>query len=992
MNNQENKPHQLSLTIQSAIQGKAAKYCGLILKNPHRNTFQIGGSFRSIVEQVIPEFIVAAGTPKAQTPVFLPYSLKPVDKLLAAPKPTVPGTTEYKRSRAHDKYHFLVLDFDGTGDGDDKEITPAVFHQLLKAKGWSHWLYTTTSHDPVQGINRFRVLIPMKEGLNFTSIRDRKKTLKRYFDQMVEQAGYVSTLDRSSFSENQGFHLPQQKSQNLLFDGSPLDLMRFGKDPVTPNAPITDWNEQAEAFFAGQRVETALKWKLDARRRDEQLFNLALELTRLHGRPSEVKASLEGVIRSRISDPHKQAEHLGKVEGKVQYARTYIAKKSGFAPIPSEFVRADFVPLEQAQQAIVDHLTYNDGSILLNVTPGAGKTRNAIEWAAEQVKTRNEIIGYAVKSCSDADEVADRFKANGVIDVRVIQPRMPSNCANFTTYEAKRKGDDADRRGAGTVDQERGATIYCKSHCPVGKAGRCEYSNQTANLEKGSAVLIYKHAHLFDGKNGVKDRGFGRLDTLLIDEEILSTYSNDLKDSMSLEMLIDQVPQGSTLWRELFDSEIQTPAALNHLLNKSKHRATSKLIKDQLKRSGFDMLRHLADCIEQGKGSNGLYVYGDRLHYVRKPSFAPGLKQSARVIFLDGTGDVEILRAITGRNNLVEKRVDVDVPESVEVIQALKDGYSFSKSWYAGRPGMAEVVSRWCSDNDTFEMTNKDNADGESVYLYNQRGKNDLEQVKALAVTLTPNIPEIELETITRSVWRDSPEAISMDKDTTLEIGRGRGLAVNVFSKKQVFVDQRVRRLRDQMTKAEILQAAHRSRAIRRDSGSPLQLYIFSNEILPLTVTKVVGIDDLGLVIPNGKSKGLNKVISAADLKRLQAVDAVDDEPEQGKPVPEVDPDVVEVTEVAAVSYNDQKSMNALTRFAEAVKAGVEQSPDGFLKWKQGDVIKATGGKVTRDQWLNQFNKVEQLTEFGLTIVEQRIKHKGRWKVINAVRLIDVAA
>ncbi|WP_412500765.1 hypothetical protein [Shewanella chilikensis] len=984
----ENNPHQLSLTIQTGIQGKAAKYCGLILEpdSPHRNTFTLSGGFRSIVEQVIPAFIVAAGTPKAQTPVFLPYSLKAVDKLLTNPKPTVPGTTEYKRSRAHDKYHFVVLDFDGTGDLD-KEITPAVFHQLLKGLSWSHWLYTTTSHDPVQGVNRFRVLIPMKEGLNFTSIRDRKKTLKGYFDQMVEQAGYVSTLDRSSFSENQGFHLPQQGSQNLLFEGSPLDLMRFGKDPVTPNAPITDWNEQAEAFFAGQRVQTALKWKLDAGRRDEQLFNLALELTRLHGRPSEVKASLESVIRSRISDDHKQAEHLGKVEGKVQYARTYITKKSGFAPIPSAFVRADFVPLEQAQQAIVDHLTDNDDSMLLNVTPGAGKTRNAIEWASNEATQKGKVIGYAVKSCSDADEVAEKFKANGVIDVRVIQPRMPSNCPNFTTYEAKRKGDDADRRGAGTVDQERGATIYCKSHCAVGKAGRCEYSNQTANLENGSVVLIYKHAHLFDGKNGVKDQGFARLDTLLIDEEILSTYSNDLKDSMSLEMLIDQVPQGSTIWRELFDSEIQTPAALNHLLNKSKYRATSKLIKDQLKRSGFDMLRHLADCIEEDKGSNGLYVYGDRLNYVRKPSFAPSLKQS-RVIFLDGTGDVEILRAITGLE-LVERRVDVDIPESVEVIQALKDGYSFSKSWYAGRPGMAEVVSRWCSDNDIFEMTNKDNADGESVYLYNQRGKNELEQVKALAVTLTPNIPEIELETIARSVWRDSPEAISMDKDTTLEIGRGRGLAVNVFSKKQVFVDQRVRRLRDQMTKAEILQAAHRSRAIRRDSGSLLKLYIFSNEILPLTVAQVVGIDDLGLVIPNGKSKGLNKVISAADLKRLQAVD---DEPEQGKPVPEVDPDVVEATEVAAVSYNDQKSMNALTRFAEAVKAGIEQSPDGFLKWKQGDVIKATGGKVTRDQWLNQFNKVEQLTEFGLTIVEQRIKHKGRWKVINAVRLIDVAA
>ncbi|MBO2600012.1 hypothetical protein [Shewanella algae] len=955
----ENNPHQLSLTIQTGIQGKPAKYVGLILKNPHRNTFTIsGGSFRSIVEQVIPKFIVAAGTPKAQTPVFLPYSLKAVDKLLVAPKPTVPGTTEYKRSRAHDKYHFLVLDFDGTGDLD-KEITPAVFHQLLKAKGWSHWLYTTTSHDPVQGVNRFRVLLPMKEGLNFTSIRDRKKTLKRYFDQMVTQAGYVSTLDRSSFSENQGFHLPQKGSQNLLFDGSPLDLMRFGKDPAVASLPDTakGWSEDGESFYKAQRQATVARWRLDPGKRDEQLHGLALNLVRHHGRPAEVTKALETVIRSSVAEKDKRQEHLNKVTSKVQAAVRWISSKTGFAPVPAQQFQRNFTPLEDVEQAMVDALDSND-SILLNVTPGAGKTRTVIKWAADQVQNQNKIIGYAVKSCSDADEVAEKFKANGVIDVRVIQPRMPSNCANFAIYEVKRKGDEIDRKGLGSAEQERGATIYCKS-CPVGKAGRCEYSNQTAGLSsnKGTA-LIYKHAHLFDHKVGIKDQGFGKLDVLIVDEELLSTYANDIRDAMSLEQLNHQIPEGETLWRALFDEDVQSGRDLYHLLHVGRHRATANLVKDRLKQSGIQMLRHLGHCIDDGRGSNSFVVdNGGWLKYVGKPGFAPSLNPDCRLVFLDGTGDVELLRTmITGRSDLVEKRVDVDLdPAAVEVVQVINDGYTFSKSFYNARQGLREVVSRWCSDNGIFEMTNKDNT-SEGIYLYNQRGKNDLEQVDALAVTITPQVPYDEIEAIARSIYRYDAKPISMERETVLEVGRG------VWSKKQQFVDERVRRINDQLTGGEILQAIHRARPIRRTAANPLKLYIFSNEVLDITVSKTVGLADLGLVIPNGKSKLLDRVISDDDLKRLQdsTVEAV----------AKVDPEVVKA------QPHIQRARDALERFAEAVKAAIVANGGEPLKWKSGVIQKAAS--ITERTWKSQSSKRDELKDFGLEVVEVAGRQKGR--------------
>ncbi|WP_345870875.1 hypothetical protein [Shewanella algae] len=976
-NQTENKPHQLSLTIQTGIQGKPAKYVGLILEpdSPHRNTFQINGkSFANVVEQVIPKFIVAAGTPKAQTPVFLPYSLKPVEKLLTNPKPTVPGVKEFKRSRAHDKYHFLVLDFDGTGDGDDKEITPAVMHGLLRSKGWSHWLYTTTSHDPAQGINRFRVLLPMKENLNFTSIRDRKKTLKQYFDTMVKQAGYVSTLDRSSFSENQGFHLPQQGSQNLLFDGSPLDLMHFGKDPAVASLPDTakGWSEDGESFYTAQRQATVDRWRLEPGKRDEQLHGLALNLVRHHGRPAEVTKALETVIRSQVAEKDKRQEHLNKVTSKVQAAVRWISSKTGFAPVPAQQFQRNFTPLEDVEQAMVDALDSND-SILLNVTPGAGKTRTVIKWAADQVQNQNKIIGYAVKSCSDADEVADKFKANGVIDVRVIQPRMPSNCANFAIYEAKRKGDEIDRKGLGSAEQERGATIYCKSHCPVGRAGRCEYSNQTANLENGSVALIYKHAHLFDHKVGIKDQGFGKLDVLIVDEELLSTYANDIRDAMSLEQLNHQIPEGETLWRALFDEDVQSGRDLYHLLHVGRHRATANLVKNRLKQSGIQMLRRLGHCIDDGRGSNSFVVdNGGWLKYVGKPDFAPSCP--CRLVFLDGTGSAELIRAITGRSDLVEKRVDVDLdPAAVEVVQVINDGFTFSKSFYNARQGLREVVSRWCSDNGIFEMTNKDNT-SEGIYLYNQRGKNDLEQVDALAVTITPQVPYDEIEAIARSIYRYDAKPISMERETVLEVGRG------VWSRKQQFVDERVRRINDQLTGGEILQAIHRARPIRRTAANPLKLYIFSNEVLDITVTKTVGLADLGLVIPNGKSKLLNKVVGAADLKRLQdsTLDQEVVEAAKADPVPEK----------VSSNYHDQKAKDALTRFVDAIKKAIQDNGGEPLKWKRSVIENASG--ITAQTWRSQAEKVDELFEQGLEVVKVAGRQKDRKHQI--VRLVDVAA
>lgn len=986
MNNQTENNHTLSLVIQTSVNGKAAKYCGLILENPHRNTFQINGnSFANVVEQVR-SFPIEPGTSKALMPVLYPFNLKPEAKLTPAKKATVPG--EYSRAKCHDKVSFIVLDFDGKGTRTN-EIKPIEMHIILKESGFNHWIYTTSSHDAALGVNRFRVLLPMVESFNHSSIRERKGTLKKYFNHLIVANGRVSTLDNASFSENQGFAVAAALAeQYLCTDQSPFNLMRIAKDPVAPKAPASEkgWSEDGERYFAERRQATVARWKLTAGSRDQQLLNLALNLTRVHAQPAEVKAALEGVIlRSQVADKDKRAEHLNKVDSKVAAARAHIASKVGFAAVPSDFARVDqFVPLEQVEQATLNALESNDDHLLLNVTCGGGKTHTAIQWAAEKVKTQNQIIGFAVKTASDAEVIAGKFRDAGVIDVRIVEPRSALTCVNFEVYESKRRGDELDRSGKGDVEQDRGATIYCKSHCPA--RSTCVYANQTAGLnpkEKG-CILIYKHAHLF-GKVGIHDKGFPKLDVLIVDEDVTNTFLNEYKDALSLESLINQIPEGGAaeFFTALFDEGIQDSPSLDCFLNRSRHSGTARLIKDHLKRSGLPALRHLAECIEERKGSNRLYIEDGFLWYLNRAPFCPTLNKSARVIFLDGTGNIHKMRGITGLD-LIEKRIDVDISAHSEVIQCHKDGLSFSKACFSSNKGLAEAISALADDMGAFELTTKSAAGADSgIYFFNQRGRNDLENVDTLIVSGTPNPPESVIKDLSRLTYQHDPVPLSWEKTTVLEVGRGRG-AVNVYAKKQVYADPRVRAIRDSLVKAELLQAIERARLIRRTAANPVRVYVFSNEILPLTITRTCSLVDLG--IRKGTDgvysyvKPVKRVISKVDLKRLQDSTFEGVKPVEVAEPEQVEPEVVDVAEPEQVAEQVEAAGEAIAKFAKSIKAAIVANGGDPLKWKQGNVIKAAG--ITRRQWERYNNQYDALACLGVIVETVSGTRKGRTQTI----------
>lgn len=982
MNNQENKPHQLSLVIQTSVNGKAAKYVGLILEpdSPHRNTFTLsGGSFRSIVEQVR-SFPIEPGTSKALMPVLYPFNLKPEAKLTPAKKPMVPG--EYSRAKCHDKVSFVVLDFDGKGTSTN-EIKPIEMHIILKESGLNHWIYTTSSHDSALSVNRFRVLLPMVESFNHSSIRERKGTLKKYFNHLIVVNGRVSTLDNASFSENQGFALPTAGAeQYLCTDQSPFNLMRIAKDPVAPKTPASEkgWSEDGDRYFAERRQATVARWKLTAGSRDQQLLNLALNLTRVHAQPAEVKAALEGVIKAQVADKDKRAEHLNKVDSKVAAARAHIASKVGFAAVPSVFARVDqFVPLEQVEQATLNALESNDDHLLLNVTCGGGKTHTAIQWAAEKVKTQNQIIGFAVKTASDADVIAAKFRDAGVIDVRIVEPRSALTCVNFEVYESKRRGDELDRSGKGDVEQDRGATAFCKSHCPA--RATCVYANQTAGLnpKKQGTALVYKHAHLF-GKVGIHDKGFPKLDMLIVDEDVTNTFLNEYKDALSLESLINQIPEGGAVefFTALFDEGIQDSPSLDCFLNRSRHSGTARLIVDRLKRSGLPALRHLAECIEERKDSNRLYIEDGFLWYLNRAPFAPTLNKSARVVFLDGTGNIHKMRGITGLDNLIEKRIDVDISAHSEVVQCHKDGLSFSKACFSSNKGLAEAISALADDVGAFELTTKSAAGADSgIYFFNQRGRNDLEDVSSLIVSGTPNPPETVIKDLSRLTYQHDPVPLSWEKTTVLEIGRGRGV-VNVYAKKQVYADPRVRAIRDSLVKAELLQAIERARLIRRTAANPVRVYVFSNEILPLTITKTCSLTDLG--IRKGTdgvysySKPVKRVVSKDDLERLAASTLDPVEKVKAVEVAEVDPVVVAEPEKV------EATGGAIAKFAKSIKAAIVANGGEPLKWKQGNVIKAAG--ITRRQWERYNNQYDDLACLGVIVETVSGTRKGRTQTI----------
>ncbi|MCM2530690.1 hypothetical protein NDN17_19545 [Shewanella algae] len=981
MNEKTNNQNPFTLTIQKGHGNQPAGICGLVLSGDHQNVFPVQGDFKQAIKLVNTNWLTPSNAPKSSAASIMPWELHPESKLKWR---TIKGydpqqTHIYSRSKSARAYTALILDFDGKGSSL-LDVDPETAHQLLIEAGLSHWIYTTASHGKLPGWNRFRVVIPLKKALGFPSIRDRKRNLITHFEAMITGAGRVSTLDPACLSECQGFLAPHDGSQQWEHhedDGAkPFDLLSVDKDPkiVSPSTSLK-WSQDANEYYTRQRGAIVARTVIEAGKRSRQLFVLARKLVKLHATADQITTTLEGVIRSQIRGKIKQQEHISEIPDKITNAVAQVSKAGNYAPVPDMIYRRNWTALEDVQPEIMKALNDNR-DLLLNATPGSGKSRYTRDWAVEQAAKGN-IIGWFVSTKDNAAETGAAFRAAGVDDVRVIRARTTETCPAFAEFSSRQQIDDG--TGTGTS-----STLYCKEECSFGKVSstglsRCPYVNQTLNIEPGT-VLVYNHSHLVANSNGCRDKGIAALDVAIVDEDILNRFFNrDCKAAYTVADLCKMVPCGVGLWKGLAESKPFTPSDLAIDLHCNYKREAEHVAK-QLKYTRIPMLKHLRELIETGTTSQQIWTdttpAGEVfIRFIELPRFAPSMKRQTRLIMLDGSGDLDVAKAVTARNQMIERRVDVDInPEAVDVIQ-ITDGLSFSKTWLNDDDGKRQKsINAWCRERGFYNLTRKDAADEGDLYLGNQRGSNSIEDVRALALTSVYNIPENELCELVRALFPRSMEPISLTRERVLEVGRG------FYSNRPRYADPRVRRVRDYISRGELVQALHRTRAIRRDVDHPLTIVLFVPEVLDITVTRTTPLKDLNDLLDGRDLEweayerertakkaagGMTEPVADTSAVIIEGVQAVAKQPHQSK---------------SLNSHNQEKANAAFVEFTEAVKTAIVDN-GGSLQWKSG-VIRKAAPSITRRKWEIHSTKVDELLAQGLEVVAVETNRKGRTQTI----------
>ncbi len=110
------------------------------------------------------------------------------------------------------------------------------------------------------------------------------------------------------------------------------------------------------------------------------------------------------------------------------------------------------------------------------------------------------------------------------------------------------------------------------------------------------------------------------------------------------------------------------------------------------------------------------------------------------------------------------------------------------------------------------------------LHFWAARGSNALEDCTILLVVGTPTIHPDTVARLARALWADDPQPIATETEVS-ELGIRR------------YADPRMQRLNDYLTRAELTQCAHRSRALRYPNRTVVTLCLGDIDYLPATET-----------------------------------------------------------------------------------------------------------------------------------------------------------
>jgi hypothetical protein len=828
-------------------------------------------------------------------------------------------------------YHFLVLDYD---DGTTiKEMEGEL-------KVYSYLMHSSYSHRQLKNgvvCDRFRVIIPLRTPVTCEEFASRKQQLVKLYP----------TADEASFSICQGFLTPSRKTDDatvyLNFQiAIPFDLLALSPSHFEMNIGRREIEHSDEMLRYREENYQSKASAIIASARFTGMKRYAAWLRKNHAERPEIAQRLQEVVNS-FPLGSRQAHQLD-INGIVEFASQI---NDGFVTIIKDEFSPQYVTIEDAQLQIVNALN-GDDDISVNVTAGVGKSRIAIDYAITQALAgkevalyvashsfQNELLGEINKLRSQKKEQSStlKFPKSTYVSIPVkIISRNERNCDFYKEkiiplLERQKEGE------IGAVSD------YCYNYClysPNNGAG-CHYAEQFKILNK---VRIYTHAHLFS-KQSLFDKEYSP-DVVIIDEDPFSSAhvvdEYDVGKANALEKSHKRVGKHLSiignvglLIKELTYADISTPQALyswclDHqelIINANKEQKLlakfHRSVNTDKKHAEVFKEHYLIDVLTQilanRIGINNILVKDNVVKhtYLRVPT----IPHSARVISLDATGDPKIINALL-RRPLKAIKIDVDTSQYATIIQVKNTGasqYRITNHLLYNKARIQMICKR--AEKKGTEILTKRNQAESPLYFGNCRGSNLYSTCSELHIAMNYNLPPNAIDMAARAIFGDSPEPF-IYKDGNLQSERKiiNGLGITVSN--LVYVDPRAKLMDAHLARAELEQAVHRARPVRRTSTSRVKIIIHTNRVLNIKIDNAVKWQDL---------------YQFQDKHALRSIDALD-------------------------------------KFKDTI---YEASLSGLI-WKSKNV-KATG--VTQAQW-NSYKDIAKLDEKRFTVVEVTYKTQNR--------------
>ena len=558
--------------------------------------------------------------------------------------------------------------------------------------------------------------------------------------------------------------------------------------------------------------------------------------------------------------------------------------------VAEPYFKTSPVSLEEAQERVqrvaMEFISNRDRrDTLINVTMGVGKTTTVAKVLAQHLL--GEVAHVFAPTLERCEEWASIIReTNSKLRVQVIKGRKPENCRRYNhTQEAVEVGIPVrvsccvrelkpdqialmkQQGRASDLRQVEGKKNLC-SVCPHYQF--CRVDGYESQFVERADVYIFATVNLSIPKRDEVPKA----DFVIVDEECLSTLCRVTTAKhgdwyhevpIALRKLIDEslknkVPLLGALrdggWsKERLHEVISAIKASLRVMNgiTSPHEKIFTHGKETRKKAKAS--RKILGALKSEIGlprdnSNKVRLVGGT---VRVAELKDAGRLNAPTLFLDGTGNVELLERI--KPHVREVRVDAERNARVLQVGSNTLGISSFKDGAEGRAIQFERIQAMLSRHDdsydkpalvTYKGLKESvalSAKWQVGHFGNIRGSNTMKDSDAIFVVGNFNPPSWVAEDRAAALWGDADEELKFS-DALVREWRGYRMRTGGHQVQvSIHQDRRIQLCSEIIREAECVQALDRLRAVRAEHRK--DIFIVSSVPVDVTVDKVISLNDL---------------------------------------------------------------------------------------------------------------------------------------------------